>query len=138
MKMTVETSSSRGAEYVHANMAGAHAKFHVPSAREVDGWVYLTGVVAATEEEDEPGYRAGFERAFSQIAEVLSMAGCVWNDVVSIVSHHIDIGAQLADMANVKDRYCDSAPYPAWSIIGTSHLANPQGFCEIVVTARKP
>lgn len=134
----VETSSPRGEEHVHANMAGAHAKFHVPSAREIDGWVYCTGVVAAALEGDEPGFQPGFERAFAQIAEVLAMAGCTWNNVVSIVSHHTDIGAQLADMAAVKDKYCDEAPYPAWSIVGASHLANPQGFCEIIVVARKP
>jgi enamine deaminase RidA (YjgF/YER057c/UK114 family) len=136
--MTTENRPSRGVEHVHANMAGAHAKFHVPSAREVDGWVYLTGVVAAEQDGDEAGFKPGFERAFAQIAEVLAMAGCVWNDVVSIVSHHIDIGAQLADMASVKDGYCDAAPYPAWSIVGTPHLANPRGFCEIIVVARKP
>lgn len=136
--MTIKQNSSRGVEYVHEHMAAAHAKFHVPSAREVDGWVHLTGVVAAAADGDGPGYRAGFERAFAQIAEVLAMAECDWNDVVSMVSYHTDIGAQLADMAAVKDNYCNRAPYPAWSILGISHLANPQGYCEIVVVARKP
>jgi len=135
-KMTSETQHSRGRDHVHSNMAGAYAKFHVPSAREIDGWLHLTGVIAAQDEGDAPGYIAGFERAFAQIAEVLAMGGCDWNDVVSITSYHMDIHAELEAMAQVKDRYCDAAPYPAWSIVGAAHLANPKGFCEIVVVAR--
>jgi enamine deaminase RidA (YjgF/YER057c/UK114 family) len=135
--MTVETNP-RGVNHVHAHMAGAYEKFNAPSAREVDGWVYLTGVVAAQEDNDQSGFKDGFERAFKQIAEVLAMAGCTWNDVVSMTSHHTDIGAQFADIAAVKDGYCDAAPYPAWSILGIGQLANPRGFCEIIVVARKP
>ncbi|WEK47887.1 MAG: Rid family hydrolase [Candidatus Andeanibacterium colombiense] len=135
--MTETKIRPRGCEYVHAKMAGAHAKFHVPSAREIDGWVYLTGVIAAHEEGDAPGYAAGFERAFAYTAEILALADCDWNDVVSITSHHLDIGAQLGEMAQVKDGYCD-APYPAWSVLGAASLANPSGFCELVVVARKP
>ncbi|MBO9602831.1 MAG: hypothetical protein J7496_10025 [Novosphingobium sp.] len=135
--MTDTMLRERGREYVHAKMAAAHAKFHVPSAREIGGWVYLTGVIAAHEQGDAPGHAAGFERAFAYIAEILALAGCDWNDVVSITSHHLDIGAQLAEMAGVKDGYC-AAPYPAWSVLGAAGLANPHGFCEIVVVARKP
>ena len=131
--MTGVVQSARGREHVHSKMEAAHAKFHVPSAREVDGWVYLTVVMAAHEEGDGPGYSAGFGRAFEHVAEVLEMAGCCWNDVVAITSHHLDIHAQLQDMAEVKDLYCNMQPYPAWSI-----LANPRGFCEIVVVARAP
>ena len=128
---------SRGQEYVHPSLAAAHARFHVPSAFEIDGWVYLTGVIAAR----EPGealddLEPAFARAFTQIAEVLALAGCTWADVIKITSHHLDIGAEISAMARVKDRHV-GAPYPAWSVIGAGSLANPAGICEIEVIARK-
>lgn len=129
-------SRSRGKEYVHPNLAAAHAKFHVPSAFELDGWVYLTGVIAARAAEDGGDLTPAFTRAFQQIAEVLQLAGCRWGDVVKITSYHLDLHAELPIMAAVKDQYCE-APYPAWSVVGIASLANPAGVCEIEVIARK-
>lgn len=128
-------SRQRGKEYVHPSLARAHAAFHVPSACEVDGWLYLTGVIAAPAPEDVDREPA-FTRAFEQIAEVLGLAGAGWGDVVKLTSFHLDIGADIVTMAQVKDRYC-SAPYPAWSVIGAGSLANPLGVCEIEVIAKK-
>jgi enamine deaminase RidA (YjgF/YER057c/UK114 family) len=128
---------ARGREHVHPALAAAHARFHVPSAFEVDGWVYLTGVIAARAPDDaQDDFEPAFERAFTQIAEVLALAGCNWGDVVKITSHHLDIGAEIGAMAKVKDRHV-AAPYPAWSVIGAGSLANPAGVCEIEVIARK-
>ena len=124
-----------GNEYVHPDLAGAHARFHVPSACEIDGWVYLTGVIAAPRE-GEASREHAFERAFEHIAEVLALAGLNWGDVVKITSFHLDIGADLGVMADVKDRFC-AAPYPAWSVIGAASLANPRGVCEVEVIARR-
>jgi len=129
-------SRARGLEHVHAKLKHAHALFHVPSAFEIDGWVYLTGVIAASAPGEEGEPAQAFVRAFEQIAEVLALAGCSWGDVVKITSYHLDLGAQLPVMAQVKDKYC-GAPYPAWSVVGVASLANPNGVCEIEVIARK-
>jgi enamine deaminase RidA (YjgF/YER057c/UK114 family) len=124
-----------GREYVHSNLARAHALFHVPSAFERDGWLHLTGVIAAFKPEDGSDRTPGFRRALGQIGEVLALAGGSWNDVVSITSYHLDIGADIPSMAAVKDSL-RGAPYPAWSVVGAASLADPAGFCEIVAVAR--
>lgn len=129
-------SRARGREHVHSKLKQAHALFHVPSAFEIDGWVYLTGVIAATVQGEAEAPVQAFVRAFDQIAEVLALAGCSWGDVVKITSYHLDLQAHLPVMAQVKDRYC-AAPYPAWSVVGVASLANPNGVCEIEVIARK-
>jgi enamine deaminase RidA (YjgF/YER057c/UK114 family) len=134
--MKATGSRSRGTEYVHPSLAAAHAKFHVPSALELDGWVYLTGVIAAKAPEDNGDLTPAFTRAFRQIAEVLQLAGCSWDDVVKITSYHLNVHEEIPVMAAVKDRYC-GAPYPAWSVVGVASLANPAGVCEIDVIARK-
>ncbi len=134
--MTTSAKYSGKKEYVHEKMAKAYAFFHVPSACEIDGWVYLTGVIATKEDGDQGDLEKGFTRAFEQITEVLLQAGCGWDDVVKITSFHIDCGTEIPVMAKVKDRY-SQAPYPAWSVLGVASLANPLGVCEIEVIARK-
>lgn len=136
MSLAPVGARARGKEYVHADFTQAHAKFHVPSACEVDGWVYLTGVMVVPLTE-EPTCEPAFERAFDHIGEVLALAHLSWGDVVKITSFHLDIPGQLVTMARVKDRYC-GPPYPAWSVLGAGSLANPRGICEVEVIARRP
>jgi enamine deaminase RidA (YjgF/YER057c/UK114 family) len=127
----------RAQDFVHPNMANAYAYAHCPSAIEIDGWVYLTGVVAAPMAEEGADLTPAFDRAFVQIGEVLELGGCTWDDVIKMTSFHLDIAAELTTMAEVKDRYIIQAPYPAWSVLGAGSLANPLGVCEIEVIARK-
>lgn len=134
---TVAGSRARAHDYVHANMADAYKFAHVPSAIEIDGWVYLTGVIAAPAAGDGDDLIPAFVRAFEQIGEVLEQSGCNWGDVIKLTSFHLDIDAELMTMAAVKDRYINEAPYPAWTVIGAGSLANPQGVCEIELIARK-
>jgi enamine deaminase RidA (YjgF/YER057c/UK114 family) len=133
----VDGARRRATDYVHPNMAKAYEFAHCPSAIEIDGWVYLTGVVAAPTAEEDANLAPAFERAFTQIGEVLEMSGCTWDDVIKLTSFHLDISSELSTMAEVKDRYITEAPFPAWSVLGAGSLANPQGVCEIEVIARK-
>jgi|SRR5690625_5012481 len=127
---------SRAKEYVHDNMKRAYANAQAPSAIEIDGWVYLTGVIAAPQE-GESDLEPAFIRAFEQLTEVLKMAGCSWDDVIKITSFHKDAGAQLEVVSKIKKQFVKHAPYPAWTIVGTNSLANPAGVCEIEVIAKK-
>jgi enamine deaminase RidA (YjgF/YER057c/UK114 family) len=133
----VPGARARAHDYVHPNMANAYKFAHVPSAIEIDGWVYLTGVIAAPTDEEGADLAPAFTRAFEQIGEVLQQSGCQWGDVIKFTSFHLDIDAELMTMAAVKDRYVTDAPYPAWTVIGAGSLANPKGVCEIEVIARK-
>jgi enamine deaminase RidA (YjgF/YER057c/UK114 family) len=130
-------SRVRAHDYVHPNMTNAYKFAHVPSAIEIDGWVYLTGVIAAPTSEEGADLAPAFSRAFEQIGEVLEQSGCNWGDVIKFTSFHLDIDAELMTMAAVKNRYVTDAPYPAWTVIGAGSLANPKGVCEIEVIARK-
>jgi enamine deaminase RidA (YjgF/YER057c/UK114 family) len=133
----VQGARRRARDYVHPAMAGAYSFAHCPSAIEIDGWVYLTGVVAAPTADEGADLGPAFERAFAQIGEVLSLSGCNWGDVVKLTSFHLNIENELPTMVEVKNRYIDQAPFPAWSVIGAGSLANPRGVCEIEVIARK-
>lgn len=131
-------SRARATEVVHAHMARAYEFAQVPSAIIIDGWVYLTGVVAAPAASEADDLKPAFLRAFEQIGEVLSEAGAGWGDVIKITSFHLDIEGELPVMAQVKQQYISEAPFPAWSVLGIASLANPLGVCEIEVIARLP
>jgi enamine deaminase RidA (YjgF/YER057c/UK114 family) len=135
--LKVNGARRRARDYVHPNMANAYTFAHCPSAIEVDGWVYLTGVVAAPTAEEGADLAPAFERAFTQLGEVLELSGCTWDDVIKLTSFHMDIATELSTMVEVKDRYITEAPFPAWSVLGAGSLANPLGVCEIEVIARK-
>jgi enamine deaminase RidA (YjgF/YER057c/UK114 family) len=134
---TVQGARRRAHDYVHPSMSGAYSFAHCPSAIEIDGWVYLTGVVAAPTAEEGMDLTPAFERAFAQIGEVLGLSGCNWDDVVKLTSFHLDIAHELDTMVQVKNRHITQAPFPAWSVLGAASLANPRGVCEIEVIARK-
>ncbi len=129
-------SRSRATEVVHPHMARAYEFAQVPSAIVIDGWVYLTGVIAAPTADEGDNHEPAFMRAFEQIGQVLSEAGAGWGDVIKLTSFHLDIAQELPAMVKVKQQYMLQAPYPAWSVLGAASLANPAGICEIEVIAR--
>lgn len=98
--------------------------------------VYLSGVVAGLKP-GETDMQPAFDRAFARIGETLGRAGVSWDDVVEMTTYHTDLRGQLDAFAAVKNRYV-VAPFPAWTAIGTTGLADPAGIAEIKVVARKP
>ncbi|MFZ4690428.1 MAG: Rid family hydrolase [Polymorphobacter sp.] len=98
--------------------------------------VYLSGVIVAPAP-GETGLQPAYDRAFRHIAGILKRAGANWDDVVDLTSFHTNLGAQIADMAAVKDRYV-KAPFPAWTAIGITALFEPTGVTEIKEVAKLP
>jgi enamine deaminase RidA (YjgF/YER057c/UK114 family) len=137
MTKTVDPASARGrgTEHVHANLQDMYNQFHFCSAFEVDGWVYLSGVIASPQP-GEADLIPAYERAFKEIGEVLASAGVSWDGVVKITSYHKDVMAEAPAMCAVKDRVMPP-PYPAWTAINIASLADPNGVTEIDITARK-
>jgi enamine deaminase RidA (YjgF/YER057c/UK114 family) len=130
-----DSARARGREHVHANVAAMHAQFHFPSAFEVDGWIYLSGVIAVPRA-GETSLVPAYERALGEIGEVLAKAGSSWHDVVKMTSFHKDVMAEAGDLVTVKDRVMP-APYAAWTAVNVASLADPEGVTEIEVIARK-
>lgn len=64
---------------------------------------------------------------------MLAAAGLTLDDVVEIVSYHVNL-ADLPAMAEVKAEYltCD---FPAWTAVGVAALAFPGQLLEIKTTA---
>lgn len=85
------------------------------------------GTVAACVEEQ-------IDLAFQRLGAILQAAGLGFEDLVELVSHHVDVDKQLAAFREIKDRYIREDA-PAWTILGVAALARPSLFVEIRAVA---
>ena len=98
--------------------------------------IYVSGVVSFLEGEGsyEERYARGFKTALNWIGKVLNEGGASLDDVVDITSFHTDLQRQL-DVAIKVRMEIMSPPHPAWTAVGTTALATPDGVTEIKVVA---
>jgi len=72
------------------------------------------------------------------LKEVLEAAGCTLDDIVDITSFHIDMFHHFEVFSAAKQKVFPETPFPNWTAIGVSTLADPALFFEIKVIARIP
>ena len=80
--------------------------------------------------------RGQTRQVFENMKAVLAAAGLTLDDVVEIVSYHVDL-ADLPAMAEVKAEYL-TRDFPAWTAVGVTALAFPGQLVEIKATALAP
>lgn len=74
--------------------------------------------------------------AFDNLANVLTEAGCGFDDIVDVTIFHTDPEAQFEAVMAVRSEFIGEPPYPNWTAVGLTKLA---GFAfEIKVVARIP
>jgi len=108
-------------------------------AVKVGDTIYVSGVVSLLEGEGsyDERYARGFKTALDWIEKVLNEAGASLDDVIDITSFHTDLQRQL-DVAIKVRMEAMSPPHPAWTAVGTTALATPDGVTEIKVVAYAP
>ena len=97
--------------------------------------LYIAGQVGRDAELNVlEGAQAQYVQAFENVARVLSAAGANFDNVVDMVTYHIDI-TDIANFMTVKDRYFVNH-VPAWTGIGVTALAMPGLLVEIKCVAK--
>jgi reactive intermediate/imine deaminase len=81
----------------------------------------------------EGDIRGQARQVFENIKAVLAAAGLTLDDLVEIVSYHVDL-ADLPAVAEVKAEYL-TRDFPAWTAVGVTALAFPGQLLEIKATA---
>ena len=81
----------------------------------------------------EGDIRGQTRQVFENLKTVLAAAGLTLDDVVEIVSYHVDM-ADLHAVAEVKAEYL-TRDFPAWTAVGVTALAFPGQLLEIKATA---
>lgn len=107
-------------------------RFHFSDATVSDGHIFCSGVIGSGETVLEE-----FRNAWKKIGEVLAEAGAGYDDIVEYTSYHVGLQEHMGDFMQARDEVL-SEPWPAWTAIGITALAMPQGHVEIKVVARKP
>ena len=80
---------------------------------------------------DDPAEQARV--TFANIAELLEKAGSSLADIVSLTSYHVDM-ADFEGFHEVKREFIRE-PYPSWTAVGVSALANPRMKIEVAAVA---
>ena len=106
-----------------------YERFHFAPAYRVGDTVYVSGIIGAG---DDPAEQ--FADAFTQLANVLEAAGSSIENVVEMTSFHVDMGSHLGAFMAARDAAMRE-PWPAWTAIGCTELAMPNGLAEVKVTA---
>ena len=92
-------------------------------------------VSGATGGIDSPDPEEQFNAAFQDVSDTLAAAGCGWGQVVKMTTYHQHgMRQHMEVLLEVKNRYVNP-PYPAWTGVGVTELANPHALVEIDVIA---
>jgi enamine deaminase RidA (YjgF/YER057c/UK114 family) len=111
-------------------MRKAYDAFHyAPAVREA-GLIFCSGVIGQGDSAE-----AEFRDAWEKISTVLAEAGAGYADIVDTTIYMVDLAANAATMAKVKDAFLH-APYPASTWIGVSGFVRSSARAEIKVIAR--
>ena len=120
---------------VYGASASAFDKYGYSPAVRAGGLLFMAGVVGFRADGTLPESAAEQgELAFRRIAEILRLEGLGMEDLVEVVSYHVDLPANLAAFMPVKERHF-KRPFPAWTILGVAALALPELKIEIRCTA---
>lgn len=109
--------------------------FHLTPAVQAGGVIHISGTSGGSESDDP---ETQLVAAFEDVAGMLAMAGASWDDVFKMTTYHLGgIHEHFELLLEVKDRYV-KPPYPAWTGVGVTDLANRSAVVEIDVMAVAP
>ena len=78
----------------------------------------------------ETRYRAGLRLVFEQLDIILAEEGATRDDIIEMTSFHTDVNRQMPIILEER-RALMREPHPAWTAVGTTGLAVPDGLTEI-------
>jgi 2-iminobutanoate/2-iminopropanoate deaminase len=82
--------------------------------------------------------REQMELAFQNLKAALAAVGAGFEHLVKVNSYIVNIGANIAQFREVRDRYVNTAAPPASTTIGVPELARPGALFEIEAVAILP
>ena len=120
-------------------MEAVYEKIRYSPAVKVGNTIYVSGQIgrdAAMQLVE--GREAQMTQAFDNLERVLAAAGASLRDVVDLTTFHTDM-RDLPLFMQVRDRYFDSDPLPAWTAVGAHMLGGTPGYIvEIKAVAVLP
>ncbi len=109
--------------------------FNYAPAVSAGGLLFVAGQVGVRSDGTVPEkVEEQIDLAFKRLEAILNEAGLGFDDIVELVSYHVDVSTQLTAFREIKDRYVHEHA-PAWTIVGVASLARPTLLIEIKAVA---
>ena len=109
--------------------------FKYSPAVTANGLVFIAGQVGIRPDGTIPETSEEQARvAFQRLGAILKHQGLGFEDLVELVTYHVDIDNHLSDFREVKDEFI-SSDFPAWTILGVAALARDTLLIEIKAVA---
>lgn len=109
------------------------------AAVRVGDLLFVSGQVGVDEHgQVVPDSRAQIEQAFDNLGIVLELAGCGFQDVVTLEIFLVDLKSHIGATTEIKQRYFPAPPYPALTGVEVKGLAMDGLIFEIKATAHIP
>lgn len=120
-------------------MEAVYEKIRYAPAVKVGNTIYVSGQIGRDSAMQlVEGREAQIVQAFENLKSVLEAAGSSLRDVVDLTTFHTDM-RDLPLFMQVRDRYLDSHPLPAWTAVGAHMLGGSPGYIvEIKAVAVLP
>lgn len=120
---------------VPERMRANYDRYHYAPAIKVGTTVWVSGQAGVGEGGViPPSLEEQTHLAFQKLKQVLEAAGSSLDDIVELVSYHVDFPNGASTITAVKDQYI-TKNYPAWTGIGVTSLLLPGLLIEIKATA---
>ena len=109
--------------------------YHFSPATRVGDMVWVSGQVGIDANfVPASGMEAQARLAFQSLKTILDAAGASMDDIVEIMSFHLDLRGEMDAFVKVKDEFLPNR-YPSWTAVGVTQLAMPELRIEIRAVA---
>ena len=110
-------------------------KFGYSAAVRAGGLLFVSGQIGLNPDGSLPADDATqITNAFERLKLVVEAGGARLDDIVDLVSYHVDMHKHWSEFVAIKGRYF-TQPFPAWTAIGIAGLARPGLVIEIKAVA---
>ncbi len=114
--------------------AGSRESFtrngYAPAVR-AGGLLFISGQIARQPDGTIPTDIAEqCDLVFQRTIEVLKWNGLTLDDLVEMISYHVDLRENMAHFTAAKEKYI-KAPFVAWTAVGVAALGNPADMIEL-------
>jgi len=75
------------------------------------------------------------KQAFDNVGRTLKTAGASWDNVIEVISYHVDYQPEIAELMASLFRHYMPKQAPLWTLLGVARLGDPKMRVEIRVTA---
>jgi len=135
---SADGSRQKATPIIPEGWQGVYDSMGFAPALQVGDTIYVSGMISRLQGEGtyQERYANGLRQLFNNLEKMLAPSGATLDDIVELTSFHTDLPRQLETILSVRKEMMKTLPHPAWTAVGTTALASPDGQTEIKFTVK--